>query len=128
MYPLKKVDKDFTCVSQGLNTFNITTFALAEQDHATLRALAIPQYGPHSSSAIFTALKSRKPERKTPENPEHWKELSGSRRQLRDLLCAALKGFLLATGDAALSETLTGTSFVQKSRFGKLYGLPKQPW
>lgn len=37
MYPLKKVEKDFTCVSQRLNTFNITTFALAKQDHATLR-------------------------------------------------------------------------------------------
>ena len=37
MYPLKKVDKDFICVSQGLNTFNITTFALSEQDYATLR-------------------------------------------------------------------------------------------
>lgn len=37
MDPLKKVDKDFICVSQGLNTFNITTIAPEEQDHATLR-------------------------------------------------------------------------------------------
>lgn len=37
MDPLKKVDKDFVCVPQGLNTFSITTFALEEEDHATLR-------------------------------------------------------------------------------------------
>lgn len=89
-----------------------------------MTATVIPKYFPHPSSAIFTTLKSRKAALEYWKKGGHWKEHSGSRRQHRDHSPAAQKGLLLATDDVILPENFVGTSFVQMSRFGKLYGFP----
>lgn len=127
MDPLKKVDKDFVCVPQGLNTFSITTFALEEQDHATLREhLSFHNTFPILAQQSWQHWRSENQNVRFKRIQNTGKSSQGA-GAARDPLRAALKGFLSATGDAALSENLTGTSLVQMSRCGKLYGLPKLP-